>query len=456
MTTTRSDPDGIDGLADLMQHGQQVFPGGGPDPIDPHLRRRRRRRAGIIAASILVLALLLGGGYVGWALTAGLGDPAETYAAPPPSIPAAAAVELPADGAAAVTIAGAEAYLGPGATGIWASSGAVDQARPIASISKLVTALVILEKHPLADAADPGPTLTFDKADHALYDKYYVMGATIAAMPTGSSMSLHDALATMLIPSACNYAEALAEWAFGSNSAFVAAARSWLAAHGLTGTTLVEPTGMDARNTSTPADLITLGRLAAANPVIAQISATRSLTLAGPGTVVSTNSLLGSDGITGLKTGTLDESGSNLLYTATLDVGTPQPLTIIGVALGGVSKDAVNRSVLALLDSIRAGFHTVQLATEGQVVGSYSTSWGSTAELVLGEGASIFTWSDTPIVVSMQTRTPSTWTDGEVVGEVTWTAGPNTVAVPVEVKGGILPPTAWWRLTHPDELDPLW
>ncbi|WP_299016513.1 hypothetical protein [uncultured Caulobacter sp.] len=65
----------------------------------------------------------------------------------------------------------------------------------MASVSKIITALVVLEKYPLADASDPGPTITFSKADHDLYDQYYVRGATIAAMPTGTRMSLHDALA---------------------------------------------------------------------------------------------------------------------------------------------------------------------------------------------------------------------------------------------------------------------
>ena len=72
--------------------------------------------------------------------------------------------------------------------------------------------------------------------------------------------------------------------------------------------------------------------------------------------------------------------------------------------------------------------------------------------MVLSEDASIFTWSDTPIVATMKTTTPKTWRDGEVVGSVTWTAGPNTVTVPVQLEGSILPPTEWWRLTHPDEL----
>ena len=278
------------------------------------------------------------------------------------------------------------------------------------------------------------------------------MGATIAQMPTGSAMSLHDALATMLIPSASNYAEAVSTWAFGSQSRFLSAARQWLAAHGLTGTTIVEPTGINSRNTSTPSDLIAIGKLAAANPAIATIAATPYLELSGPGGMSNTNDLLGSEGITGLKTGNLGDGTHNLLYTASLDVGTAQPLNVTGVMLGGYSRATVDDVVLTLLRSIRSGFHSVPVATDGQEVGTLATPWGSTAQMVLGDGASIFTWSDTPITVSMDTTTPTTYQSGEVVGTVTWTAGPNTVTADVEIEGSITPPTAWWRLTHPSEL----
>ena len=120
--------------------------------------------------------------------------------------------------------------------------------------------------------------------------------------------------------------------------------------------------------------------------------------------------------------------------------------------LGGYSRAAVDEVVLTLLHSIRNGFHSVPLATDGQEVGTLATPWGSTAHLVLGDGASIFTWSDTPITVTMDTTTPTTYESGEVVGTVTWTAGPNTVTADVEIEGSITPPTEWWRLTHPSEL----
>ncbi|MDF2580980.1 MAG: D-alanyl-D-alanine carboxypeptidase, partial [Microbacterium sp.] len=228
----------------------------------------------------------------------------------------------------------------------------------------------------------------------------------------GSTMSLRDALATMLIPSASNYAEAVSTWAFGSQGAFLDAARRWLSAHGLTGTTIVEPTGISSRNTSTPADLLMIGKLAIAHPAIASIAATPALSLPGPGGMSNTNTLLGVNGITGLKTGNLGEDSYNLLYSATLDVGATEPLTVVGVALGGATRESVNRDVIRTLDSIRAGFQHVPLVSEGREVGSFSTPWGSTARMVVADDASIFTWSDTPITATMTTTTPKTYEDG--------------------------------------------
>lgn len=449
MTMDQQLPDELSDFADLLRDEQQ-FPARGSG-VDPQVRRARRRRGWVITA--IVFALLFGtvGGYLGWALTAPVAAPATVSRAPAAPVPAAASLALPATGASAISVAGGDLYLGPTASGIWATSG-TDEPRAIASITKLITALVVLDAKPLADAADPGPTITFDKADHDLYDKYYVMGATIAAMPTGSTMSLRDALATMLVPSASNYAEAVSTWAFGSQGAFVSATRRWLAAHGLAGTTIVEPTGISASNTSTPSDLIALGRLAAANPAIAQIVATPALSLPGPGGMSNTNSLLGVDGITGLKTGNLGDNSYNLLYTATLDVGAAEPLSVIGVALGGATRQSVNADVVRTLDSIRAGFQQVPLVARGLEVGSYSTPWGSTARVIVADDASIFTWSDTPITVAMDTVTPKTYEDGELVGSITWTAGPNTTSVALEIDGSIIPPTEWWRLTHPSEL----
>ena len=218
----------------------------------------------------------------------------------------------------------------------------------------------------------------------------------------------------------------------------------------------MEPTGISSRNTSTPADLLAIAKLAAAHPAIAQIAATSSISIPGAGQLYNTNGLLGTAGITGLKTGNLGEGTHSLLYTATLDVGAADPLAVTGVVLGGASRESVNLTVVAALESIRSGFHAVPVATEGQEVGSITTPWGSTATLVIGESASIFTWSDTPIALTMDIDAPPLYRDGTTVGSLTWTAGPNTVTAPVKIAGSIDPPTEWWRLTHPSELGSLW
>lgn len=447
--TTHHSPDDLSDFAELMRHEQEFPVGRGQ--LDPERRGRRRRRAGIIVSIVILVILAATGGYTAWALTAPLGAPDGTWSAPQPPAPPAAAIALPTEGASAISISGADDYLGAEASGIWASTG-TNEPRPIASISKLITALVVLEAKPLADSHDPGPTITFSEADHDLYDEYYVLGATIAEMPAGSSMSLRDALATMLIPSASNYADAVSTWAYGSRSAFLRASRDWLAAHGLTGTTIVEPTGIDPRNTSTPSDLIALGKIAAAHPTIASIAAAPAFAHPQAGMLSNTNNLLGTEGITGLKTGNLGAGTYNLLYTALLDVGAENRLSITGVMLGGSSRQSLDADVVELLTSIRNGFRDVPLAARGDSLGSFTTPWGESAEVAVAENASIYTWSDTPITVSVDTVTPQTYADGEVIGTITWTAGPNTATADVEIVGDIAPPTEWWRLTHPAEL----
>jgi D-alanyl-D-alanine carboxypeptidase (penicillin-binding protein 5/6) len=417
------------------------------DATPPKQRRLRGRLIAIISA-VLVLAVI--GTYVSLTLTAPVGAAAAAFHSPAVSKPAAAVIALPTYGESALSISGADNYLGPTADGVFASSGG-NGALPMASISKLITAMVVLSARPLGTSGT-GRTITWGKADAALYDKYFVLNATIAAMKNGSSMSEHDALETMLVVSACNYAEAMADWAFGSNAGFVGATRKWLKAHGLTGTTMVEPTGLDDRNSSTPSDLIALGKLAMADPAVAAMVGKTSLDVPALAGLPSTNDLLGTDGVNGIKTGTLDSNGSDLLFSAIVPIHTGLNLTVIGVVLGGPTRAGVDYDVKKTIASIQDGFHDVQLGSQGQVVGSYSTPWGAKASMVLAKDANAFTWSDTPIRSTMKTTTLKTGKSGEAVGSVTWVAGKITETVPVILKGTIRGPSAWWRLTHPNEL----
>ena len=440
-----------DWFTELASRGESTesFDGAPPSGPEVELRQKRKRRAGRFAAiisTVVVLALLAS--YAILTLTANVGAAAATTHRPDVDQPAAAKIALPRIGEAAVSVSGADAYLGVKADGIFASSGGNGRL-PMASISKLVTAMVVLGARPLG-ASGKGALITWSKSDAKLYDKYYVLNATIAAMKSGTSMTEHDALETMLVVSACNYSEAVSDWAFGSQANFLYQARKWLSAHGMHNTTMVESTGIDPRNTSTPSDLIILGKLAMANPAIASMVAKTSLdvpTLVG---MPNTNDLLGDSGVNGIKTGTLH--GSDLLFSSTVSATIPTPLKIIGVVLGGSSRTSVNQDVRALISSITAGFHEDQLGTKGQIVGSYTTPWGSKSNMILARSASTITWSDTPITSTMTTTTLKTGAAGETVGSITWLAGKTTVTVPIVLEGRVKGPSTWWRLTHPVQL----
>jgi D-alanyl-D-alanine carboxypeptidase (penicillin-binding protein 5/6) len=444
--------DSLDDLEQMLGRAKTDF-GVRPDPLDPAriaARRRRTIRRRIATGVVALVIAAVVGTYLPLTLLAPLGTSALTIHKPDFATPAAVTLSLPGVGASAISVAGAEHFAGTtGTDGILASSGG-NGALPIASISKLVTALVVLDARPLK-SDEAGPTLAFGKPEADLYDKYYVLGATVSSMRTGTSMSEHDAIEVMLVASACNYAEVVSTWAFGSQAKFLSATRTWLKAHGLAGTTIVEPTGIDARNVSTPTDLIAIGKLAMANPVLATIVGSPSVTVP-IGTLANNNKLLGTDGINGIKTGTLAKAGSCLLFSAVVDVGIAAPLTVIGVVLGGSDHSTVDSAVRDLIGSIKSGFHRVPLLAKGQVLGSYSTPWKDDATIVAGDDATVLTWSNNPITSTMVTTSLTTGADGATVGSVTFVAGEDTVTVPLLLHGAIAGPDAWWRLTHPAEL----
>jgi len=90
---------------------------------------------------------------------------------------------------------------------------AVDTSLPLTLLALLGPAALAASKRLFTQ-----PTLTFSKADHYLDDQYYVLGASVEPMRTGSSMSQHDAFELVLVVFACNYADAVSTWAFGSRA----------------------------------------------------------------------------------------------------------------------------------------------------------------------------------------------------------------------------------------------
>lgn len=420
-----------------------------PDP-EVVARRRRGRRRGLIAWGVVLLVVVAAvATYIPVTLNAPIGAAKVQLEAPKPDQPTTTPFAMPKDGESAVSVTGDFASIA-GAKELTDAAGGAG-ALPMASISKLVTAMVILQAKPL-QPGQAGPTITFSADDSKLYDTYYVQQLTIEPMPANSTMSESDALKTILIASAANYAEVVSTWAYGSQAAFVSAAKKWLVANGLNNTRFVEPIGLDARDVSTPGDLIALGRLAMANPVIASIVAMDGATVGSIGGIPSTNGLLGHDGVDGIKTGTL-ANGSDLLFSAHLNVAVNAiPVTVVGVVLGGVSRDEVDTQVAGLLQSIQTSFQELKVQGDDVQYGTYTTPWGDRATVVTGADASLLVYGPAKVTSSVVTKPLSDARDGAKVGTVTFCAGTQVTSVPLVLKGSITPPSAWWRLTHPQQV----
>lgn len=362
----------------------------------------------------------------------------DTYTPPAAQQPAIAFPEYGASGIGAV-----------GYEGVLASAGTTD-ALPIASISKVITALVVLDAFPLAPG-EPGPSITFGDVDQGYYDAQLADGGVVESVYPGLVLSQRDVMNVMLLESANNYAESLATWAYGSLPAFASAAQAWLAAQGLTNTTIEEPTGVSPNNRSTVADLIAIGKLALANPVVAEIVGTVSMEVPEIGAITNRNQLLGVNGIDGIKTGTLDEAGSCLLFAQDYAVG-DQTITLVGVVLGGPDHDTINAAIQSLLAQADAGFQQLTLTTAGTEYATYSTPWGDTASAVASRDASVVVWAATPVSAVVTADEVRLAEAGQTVGTVVFTVGGQTVDVPLTLSATIDDPGPWWRLTNPAEL----
>lgn len=406
----------------------------------PQTRRQiyRRRRVTVFGSAIVVLAAAF---YLPLTLLAPLKPVAaalESYTPPAASQPA---VTFPGYGASGV---GAVGY-----PGVLASAGSADPL-PIASISKVITALVVLDAHPLA-LGEAGPDITFGDADQAFYDAQVADGGSVESVFPGLVLSQRNVMNVMLIKSANNYAETLAAWGFGSESAFIDAARAWLAAQGLTSTTIEEPTGVSPNNRSTVADLVELAKLAEANPVISEIVSTQTIDVPEIGTVDNSNGLLGVNGVVGIKTGTLDEAGACLLFSQEHQIGSTT-ITVVGVVLGGPDHATIDAAISSLLAEVDAGFTEVQLTTAGQKFADYETPWGDAAAAVAANDASVALWAATPVTVDVKVDDIHLADRGTDVGRLVFTAGTQTVTVPLTLSSTIDDPGPWWRLTNPTEL----
>src|SRR5580704_1296899 len=270
----------------------------------------RTRRTGI-------LALLAALAYLAGFAVAGLKTSPSGAATSPPGtvMPGAgtaaprqerlAAVSWPADGVSAADISGFGLVVGPGAT----------QPVPIASVAKVMTAYVVLHDHPLPSGGS-GRDIAVQPPEAAAYPSQARDDDSLVPVTAGERLTERQALEALLLPSADNMAWILARWDAGSQAAFAARMNATARRLGMSGTTYTDPSGLDPSTTSTAADQVRLGMAAMRVPALAAIVAKSTAVVPVAGVVRNYNTLLGQDGIAGLKTGSTRAAGGCVLIAA--------------------------------------------------------------------------------------------------------------------------------------------
>lgn len=344
--------------------------------------------------------------------------------------------------------AGSLAVEGVGSLGGQYSS----EQRPLASVTKLVTALVVLKQHPLA-VGQSGPEITVSASDAAAYRTDAAQRQSVVAVVPGERLSELEALEAMLVPSANNVARLLARWSAGSIPAFVADMNAEAAALGLRHTHLVGPAGLNAGSVGTAADMVRLGEAVLANPVLAQIVQMPQVTLPAAGTVYNYDYVLGHDGIIGIKTGSTTSSGGNFVFAARrLLAG--RSVTVVGAVLGVTGAQPLTSALSAGEALVNAAFDSLKVATvlpRGRKVVVIKAKWGAQVVAGTSRAVSLFGFPGEPVRLSvapapaLASKKLAKLVAGERLATVVVRAGGQAVAVPVLAPGPVPAAPVKWR-----------
>jgi len=201
-------------------------------------------------------------------------------------------------------------------------SKAADEVTPIASVTKLMTAMVVLDAHQPMD----------ELLDVDMQDFDFLKGSS-SRLRLGATLSRREMLQLALMSSENRAASSLARHYPGGKAAFVQAMNAKAALLGLSSTHYEDPTGLSPHNVSTAKDLARLVKSAAEYPVIREFTTTPSqyVQVEGTGQTLgfnNSNPLVksGQWDIQLQKTGYIREAGKCLVMMATI---ASKPIVIV-------------------------------------------------------------------------------------------------------------------------------
>jgi serine-type D-Ala-D-Ala carboxypeptidase (penicillin-binding protein 5/6) len=233
-------------------------------------------------------------------------------------------------------IAAPQAYVVQPQTGDVLFRRQPERERPVASATKLMTALVVLERVSLEDVFTAVP---------------YSPAAPESRinLRAGERMKVRDLLVALLLESANDAAVTLAAGTSGSREQFVREMNARARSLGLRHTSFANPIGLDAPgNYSSAADLVKLTLRLRRNAFFRRTVARRAARLRSgsrPRVVENRNDLVGNARwVDGVKTGHTEQAGYVLVGSATRG-----GVSAVTVVLGEPGEGARNADTLALL-----------------------------------------------------------------------------------------------------------
>jgi D-alanyl-D-alanine carboxypeptidase (penicillin-binding protein 5/6) len=387
---------------------------------------------------------------LGLGLVVALGLVAFQVLRPPPSLgptillPAtprlgAASPDLPwpAIGSGAVAVGG---------LGVVASHGP-QTALPLASTTKIMTGLLVLEGHPLG-LAQPGPMVPIGAADAATYAAEKSQGQSVFPVAAGEQLSEYQALQALLVPSGNNIADLLATWDAGSVAAFVDTMNAKAKSLHMTQTHFADASGYSPDSVGSPGDLIRLAEAAMRNPVFAEIVGQAEATLPIAGRVFNVDALIGQDGIIGVKTGSSPPAGACFVFAADLKPD-GQPARLFGAVMGLPTLDDAFTATSRLVNAVGPALHYRSILSTYQVVAEYSAPWGDKATVFSEQDLSWVVYDGMTLHQRTDLKTVNApLPSGSSVGSVTLQVGEQQTRIPLRTTGSVFDPDLFWRATR--------
>jgi D-alanyl-D-alanine carboxypeptidase (penicillin-binding protein 5/6) len=201
---------------------------------------------------------------------------------------------------------------------------------PIASLAKVMTAYLILERYPLTGSQD-GFTTSVTTAQAQAETDDAAQDQSVVRVEAGEHLTERQLLEALLIPSGNNIARLLAARTAGTETRFVAEMNAEARSLGMDHTTYTDPSGFETSTVSTAADQLRIFQRAMRFPVFRQIVSLPTVTLPVAGTLTNYNPLV-AQGYAG-KTGSDSAAGGCLAFFTHVTVD-GRRLTTAGVVTG--------------------------------------------------------------------------------------------------------------------------